>query len=204
MSWHISSSFKIKSNLNHRICKHQMLRHGLQSTLHWMTIQNLLMNFRVAVSCSNIILLLKLEQSCMNLSGFQIILDRTLPSPQHVLYRSFFAIQEFKKSTQRKLKEFLNDITHPFLNRFMLTTILCCCHRFEKLITPSLKKSWLPIWTKVKSCSTRPLQSKMDNFVRTIFWVTIVQLIIITCMVCRADWFQQAPGDKHGNLNWNR
>lgn len=33
----------------------------------------------------------------------------------------------------------MSKIANHFLNRFMLTTILCCCHRFEKLMMPTLR-----------------------------------------------------------------
>lgn len=47
--------------------------------------------------------------------------------------------------------------TYPFLKRFMFTTMWYCCQRLEKFIEPSCSVSGLPMWTNVRSCSTRPL-----------------------------------------------
>lgn len=47
---------------------------------------------------------------------------------------------------------------YHFLNLFIFSTILNCCHRFEKFIVPSGSKSLFPMCTNVRSWSTSPLQ----------------------------------------------
>lgn len=84
-------------------------------------------------------------------------------------------IWNYKKYIKTKFK----PETNPFLNFFIFSTILNCCHRLEKLIPPSGWRLLFPMWTNVKSCKTNPLKKiiiklKFLNF-----------QTIRTCMVCK-------------------
>lgn len=59
------------------------------------------------------------------------------------------------------------------------------------------KKSAFPMWTNVKSCSTKPLKGDLNFRLK----LQSLDKKIPTCTVCKVDLFHSEPVYTLGNLN---
>ena len=77
--------------------------------------------------------------------------------------------------------------TYHFLKRRIPSRMLNCCQRLAMLILPSGNRSWLPIFTKVRSCRISPLlkQNIYNGLRNGQFRYNIIIIIIIIIIITK-------------------